>query len=169
MRGRMGVVLDMVAIVQKQRLVQPAVVAGGPAGVFKMPLEKTEAQAEQVAGNINREKEFWRDNEEDNPQRQHQAGFTDQVPGPFQAPAHVCMMCQVPVAPEPLRNAEEKTLAGGEETVPGPLLEEGQMNKVVGDGVAVPPEAKSDQHNRRPVQQNHSMHEREQHQKRIPM
>jgi hypothetical protein len=79
------------------------------------------------------------------------------------------MVSQMSVPPESLRDTQEKRLESGKETIPESLPEKGQMDEVVGDGVAVPPEAKSDQQNRRPVQQKHSMHEREQHQKRIPM
>ena len=143
--------------------------AGSPVGVFEITLEKTEALSERVAGNVNREKEVRCDGQKQRPKREDNTGFKDQLPRPFQAPAHVRMMGQMPVPPEFLRNTEEKRLISGKATVPKPLLEERQMNEVVGHRVAVPQKRESDEQDRRPTQQNNSMEQRKQHQKRIPV
>src|ERR1044071_7984928 len=142
--------------------------AGRSLRMLEMALEKTQAQSEYVARNVNGEKKFRRKHKQESPQHQHESGFTSQLPRPSQAPAHVCMMGQMPVSPEPLRNSEQQSLEGGKAMIPKPLPEERQMNEVVRDGVAVPPKAESDQRNRGPAQQNHSVKHRERYQHRIP-
>src|SRR5438876_360547 len=44
--GRAGVVLDVIAVVKEQPVVNPAVVAGGAAGVFEVSLELAKPEAE---------------------------------------------------------------------------------------------------------------------------
>ena len=54
-----GVVFKVVAVVEKQDVVKSTIVAGGAAGVLVFALEPAEAEAEQVAGDVGGEKEFW--------------------------------------------------------------------------------------------------------------
>src|SRR5687767_9005288 len=55
-----GVVLDVVAVIEEQQVVEVAVMAGGAAGVLVAALEPAEAEAQEIAGDVGGEEKLWR-------------------------------------------------------------------------------------------------------------
>ena len=54
-----GVVFDVVAIVEEKEVIEAAIVAGGAAGVLVFALEPAESEAKEITGNVGGEEKFW--------------------------------------------------------------------------------------------------------------
>ena len=52
--------LNVVAIIKEEEVVEAAVVAGGAAGVLVAALKPAEVEAGEIAGEVGSEEEFWR-------------------------------------------------------------------------------------------------------------
>ena len=56
MFGRSGVMLDVITVVEEQKIVEPAVVTCRPVFVFEVSLKPAKAQSDEPAGKITRHK-----------------------------------------------------------------------------------------------------------------
>jgi len=68
-RARPRVVLDVVAVVEKEQVVEPPVVADRPPRVLVAPLQRAQAEAEQEARQIDRQREARVAEQERRPER----------------------------------------------------------------------------------------------------
>ena len=71
------------------------------------------------------------------------------------------MMRQVARAPELLRKTEQETQINGNRRIDCARSEEGRVNKIVGDGVGIPPKTQGNEPNRRHPQEEEAVPERQ--------
>jgi hypothetical protein len=141
MLRRTCVVFDMVAVIEEEPIVEPAVMAHGSAGVFVVTLQRAERQSQQVTRQIDLDEEAWCINEQESPHSSNEERLAKELAGKPKPPWNAGMMRQMPVTPESLREPKQQAQADREKKVPDPLPEERTMNEIVGDRVGIPPKA----------------------------
>src|SRR6185436_4766013 len=140
-----GVMFEVVAVVEEEEIVESAVVTGGAAGVLKVPLEPAETEAGEVGGGVSGEEEFWGGCGEERPENEEGKGFDCERCGDFEFPFAIGVVGEVALTPEGLGEADDEGEVKGEEAVEGARREEGAVNEIVGDGVGGPPHAEGDE------------------------
>ena len=102
--------LDVVAVVEEQQVVDAAVVAGRAARVFVVALELAEPETEQQARQVDREEELRRERSPAPPRARPTSASSNAIAGASaqNARCEPGVMRQMPRAPERLRKAEEQ-------------------------------------------------------------
>src|SRR4051812_16652578 len=101
-------VLDVVAVIEEQPVVQASVMAGRSAGVFEMSLQQTQRKAGEIAGNVDRREEPRGTDREREPHSDHTCRFGDRLSRHRAATTVTAVMPQMTVAPELLRDTHER-------------------------------------------------------------
>ena len=83
--ARSQVVLDVIPVVEKDEVVEPAVVTGGAAGVLEVSLKPTEPEPREVPGQVNRREELPVNRRQRRPERDNQGSFDSPGPASIQA------------------------------------------------------------------------------------
>jgi hypothetical protein len=65
----MSMMLDVIAVVEAQRVVEAAVMAGRAAGVLVVPMDRAQHQAQEITGQIHERKELRRRQRHRDPDR----------------------------------------------------------------------------------------------------
>jgi hypothetical protein len=140
--------LDVITVVEKQKIIKPAVVAGGAAFVLEMSLELAKAQTDHPPGEICLQEKVRRQYHQGRPQREDEAGFPRELGRPTPAPRTLSVMGKVSVAPKPLGDSQQQTFKRRKCRVQALEPEKWPMNEMMCDGVGVPPQAEGNQENR---------------------
>ena len=113
----MPVVFDVIAVVEAQHVVEPAVMAGRPARVLVVPMDRAEHQPQDVTGQIDERKELWRRRRHRDPHRDDQPGLQGNVRREPEPVADSAMMREVAIAPQRLRDPERRRQQRGDARV----------------------------------------------------
>ena len=142
----LGVVLDVVAVVEEQQVVQQAVVADRAAGVLVVAVQPAQAQAQRRsrAGRPSGRSAVCQASQRTPTGPAPAATSTRSCRSRRQPPGDAGVVGQVPAAPDRLRDAEQHAQVEGEQRVQRPRAEERPVDEVVGDGVGVPPQPHGD-------------------------
>src|SRR5580765_2247083 len=98
--SRSRVVFDMISIVEERKVIRGAVVTRcRAASVFKVAVEIAKAEAERVAGNVDRPEKVGREEKHQRPQCQDEAGFHENRRSPMEANELSAMMRQMAIVP----------------------------------------------------------------------
>src|SRR5258706_8985596 len=81
MQAGMGVMLEMVAVVEEEEVVEAAIVAGGAAGMFVAALQPAKAEAEEVGGDVATKKESRRGPRDCGPEKEKTECLDEKVGG----------------------------------------------------------------------------------------
>src|SRR5689334_3842208 len=114
---RRGVVLDVIAVVKEQPVVEPTVMTHGSAGMLEVALQITKGQAEGGSWQIDDGKEARHADDERYPKSEQQTTFDKELAASKHAAVSVGMMRKVSFTPESLWDAEEQCEPGGEQIV----------------------------------------------------
>src|SRR4029453_12418868 len=131
----------VVPVVEERNVVRRVVVACRAPGVFEVSLQIAEKETDAITGEKAAPEKPWSEGQHCRPQGKDQRTFTnDGCPG-FQPNSLSAMMRQMPLTPERLWNAEEKSQIERVETIPGVRSKERKMEEVMGNCVRVPPDS----------------------------
>src|SRR5438045_4192544 len=106
MQTRPLVMLDVIAVVEEQCVVDASVMTGRTPRVFEMPLEKAEAESEQIARQINSQRERWCVHEQRGPESCHEHRLDNRRRSCRNSLSRV--VCQMSRPPQTLRNPEHQ-------------------------------------------------------------
>src|SRR5882672_3053202 len=141
-----SVMLAVIAVVEKEPIVEPTVVAHGAARVFKAAMQFAKAKADEPARQIDRQQESGGECRHPGPKEQRQRPFRK----PFAAKRRpgkplIAVMGEVSCFPKALRQTQQQRKKCGEADISGARTEEWQVNEVVRNGVRVPPQTNGDE------------------------
>src|SRR5262249_13271428 len=106
--SRTLVVLCVIAVIEEDQIVKTPVVTDCPPRVFVAPLEIAKPEPQEIARQINAQSESRDLDQERAPKRQHKSELNRHQRLKSRLSPHSCVMRQVPLTPERLRQSEQQ-------------------------------------------------------------
>ena len=136
--------LDVVAVIEAEHVVDPAVMTRRPTGVLVMSMRRAQQQPCEVAGQVRRGEEPRRADGERAPECQHEGDVDREIDRETQRVRHARMVREVTAAPQRQRHAHHERQARAGAGVRRAAAEERSMDERVRNGVGGPPHTDRD-------------------------
>src|SRR5215218_8173259 len=162
------VMLDVIAVIEEQPVVEPAVMAGRPADMLEASLKPAQAESKSIPRQVDADEEHRRHRGKSCPHRHDNGDFDPDAPRPAEGAIDAAVMTKVPGAPQPLRYAEKRARVDRERAIQGARSEERTVNEVVRDRIGIPPQGDGDDGNRRHANEHQQVDEGKRDEEAVP-
>ena len=141
--------LDVVAVVEEQEIVDAPVMTGRAAGMLVVALELAEPKTDQPAGQVDRKERPRRDRGPCDPEPDHERRLDRHGTRPSNGARGARVMREMPGPPQALRHAEDQAQEDRVDPVEGGRDKKRPVDEIVRDGVRIPPQPNRDERNGR--------------------